>query len=424
MATDNGPTWLAIVDNQVDQLISSWHTHRVGLCAITLAAIGLVLAWRVGTGNWPSQTSELSPAPEGKAPRLRKPESRREQKELSANDDGPCLSPTESKPDLAHSQVSKPKVIAGKKPARAARRADVKTDKAARKAQPLIFFSSLTGTTERLASSVAENLKLLSSEQEYLLPPKLLDLSYVDLDDYFITGPKSLDSLSFHGLGYFYCVLIPSYDIDTIITTFLAHLDETHNDFRIDTAPLSTLLGYSVFGIGDKQGWPTEEQGFCSQAIEVDKWMAKLTGRKRAYPLGLGDVKSDIEASLTDWTTGVANALKDICASGSLGDGVPGSGAALESDEEEGDEEEGDDADMDVPDSTRKKRRKTLLADLEDVGGSNVASQRGAPLAIDFTTTSIYNAQSISVKEMVPETSCWPLLRFPFLPHHIANSVD
>src|SRR5437763_13745704 len=87
MATDNGPTWLAIVDNQVDQLIASWHTYRVGLCAITLDAVGLVLAWRGATGNWPSRTSERSPAPDGKAPRARRPEGRREQKEPSGNED-------------------------------------------------------------------------------------------------------------------------------------------------------------------------------------------------------------------------------------------------------------------------------------------------------------------------------------------------
>ena len=198
---------------------------------------------------------------------------------------------------------------------------------------------------------------------------------------------------------YFYCFLIPSYDIDTILNTFLAHLDETHNDFRIDTAPLSTLLGYSVFGIGDRQGWPTEETGFCTQAIEVDKWMAKLTGRKRAYPLGLGDVKGDVEGSLREWTVGVTNIVKEIGTSGSLGEGVPGSGDAIESDEED------EEADTDFPEPAHKKRQKTSLADLEDVGGSVAAIGKRAPLAVDFTTSSTNSAQLAPLKEMVPMTS-------------------
>ena len=63
------------------------------------------------------------------------------------------------------------------------------------------------------------------------------------------------------GVKYFYIVLQPSYDIDTILDNFTEHLQETHNDFRIDTAPLSSLVGYTVFGFGDKEGWPTEEEG-------------------------------------------------------------------------------------------------------------------------------------------------------------------
>jgi tRNA wybutosine-synthesizing protein 1 len=51
---------------------------------------------------------------------------------------------------------------------------------------------------------------------------------------------------------------IPTYNIDTIINTFLDHLNETHHDFRIDTASLSSLAGYSVFGFGDREGWPAD----------------------------------------------------------------------------------------------------------------------------------------------------------------------
>ena len=396
MDLGDGPVWPVIVADRVNQLISLWHTHRVGLCA-TVTVVFVLVVLRARTRKLPVRLLNLSPASEEKTPWLEEPESRNELNTLSENQQPKNLGPETLHLSVELSRLSGPRVVVGQKPARAARKADVTTGAALYKTQPLIFFSSLTGTTEKLASSFVENLKHLSSENKHILAPQLHDLSYVDLDDYFITGPKASTSLPLSAIRYFYCFLIPSYDIDTILNTFLSHLDETHHDFRIDTAPLSTLLGYSVFGIGDRQGWPTEETGFCSQAIEVDKWMAKLTGRKRAYPLGLGDTKSNVEASLNDWTGGVTDALKEISTSGSLGEGVSGSGDAIESDEEE--------ADADFADSSRKKRQKTSLADLEDVGGRGDGRQSSAPLAIDFTTRSTSTAQPTQLKEMVPTTS-------------------
>jgi tRNA wybutosine-synthesizing protein 1 len=256
----------------------------------------------------------------------------------------------------------------------------------------------LTGTTERLSKTVAAELESLATTQSTILKPEVYDLSYIDLDEYFISGPKTPKSVA--NVRYFYLLLIPSYDIDTILNTFLAHLDETHNDFRIDTAPLSALAGYTVFGIGDKEGWPTEEKGFCSQAVEVDKWMAKLTGRKRAYPLGLGDVKSTIEQATKEWTGGVCDVLQELSVSGTLGEGVPGSGFAVESDQED-EPDAGDDNDVDFPDSGRNKRRKLAnTTDLEDVGG------KSAPMAIDFTTYSATSASApVALKAMVPRES-------------------
>jgi tRNA wybutosine-synthesizing protein 1 len=397
MDLGDGPIWPLILADRIDQLISLWHTYRVGLCA-TIVTVVVLLVWRARTRKLPTRVSNLPPASEEKASWLEEQHNRDEEKQLSKDQERHSLALGQPKPSLERSHFAGPKIIAGQKPARAARKTNVTTDAAVPKIQPLVFFSSLTGTTEKLSSAFTESLKHLSSDSEHILPPRLHDLSYIDLDDYFITGPKISSSLPSLGLRYFYCLLIPSYDIDTIINTFVAHLDETHNDFRIDTAPLATLLGYSVFGIGDRQGWPTEEAGFCSQAIEVDRWMAKLTGRKRAYPLGLGDVKSNIESSLREWTAGVTDALKDVSARGSLGEGVPGSGDAVESDEE-------DEADTDFPDSSRRKRQKTSLADLEDVGGSNAAAQSRAPLAIDFTTSSMKMAQPAPLKEMVPAAS-------------------
>ncbi|KAF2188132.1 hypothetical protein K469DRAFT_660674 [Zopfia rhizophila CBS 207.26] len=258
--------------------------------------------------------------------------------------------------------------------------------------QPLIFFQSLSGTTERFASKYVENLSSwISTSQPIssLLEPQVHDLSYIEYDDYFISPPKGESHTR-----YFYLILLPTYNIDTVLSTFLENLQETHNDFRIDTAPLTGLLGYAVFGFGDKEGWPTEEEGFCSQAREVDKWMARLTGRKRAYPLGLGDVKMDAEQRLEEWRFGVQEALVEIREGRGLGEGVPGSGDPAESDED----------DIDIA---------------QDSGSEDVLIQSSlvntsisdAPIAMDFTTyksTTYKSTTSKSItqpQEMVPVTS-------------------
>ena len=275
--------------------------------------------------------------------------------------------------------------------------------------QPLIFFSSLTGRTEKCAQSLLSELRTsLKDISSTVLEPQIHDLSYIDFDDFYVTPPKS------HKIGqhiqYFYLILLPSYNIDTALDSFLAHLQETHHDFRVDTAPLSGLAGYSVFGFGDKEGWTTEQEGFCSQAIEVDKWMAKLTGRKRAYPLGLGDVKSDSEQRLCEWKDGVMKTLLDIAIHGSLGEGVAGSGDAVESEDEE---------ETTKPEPTtyqrpakRKRLQKNLpVNDLEDLGGkaslqsAEPSTASSSPLPIDFTTSSPKSTTTERPKAMVPESS-------------------
>ncbi|KAB8342757.1 hypothetical protein FH972_022355 [Carpinus fangiana] len=260
--------------------------------------------------------------------------------------------------------------------------------------QPLVFFSSLGGSTEKYAGDL---LKTLPSALTTAAPsasniraPQLLDLSYIEYEDYFTGLPKSDESIA-----YVYLILLPTYNIDTNLSNFLEHLQETHYDFRVDTASLSGILGYSVFGFGDREGWPTEAEGFCSQAKEVDKWMAKLTARRRAYPLGMGDVKSDLKQRLGEWQSGIVDVIIDLAAGGSLGEGVPGSGNAVESDEED-DELDG------------QSRKPPDLADLETLGG-NMDSEE--PLAVDFTTygrmQSSKPAQPApsAPKEMVPKTS-------------------
>lgn len=283
------------------------------------------------------------------------------------------------------------------------------------KIQPLVFFSSLTGTTERCAQSLLGELQ--ESFKDYsstIIEPQIHDLSYIDYDDFYVTPPKS--HKTDEPVQYFYLLLLPSYNIDTALDNFLAHLQETHHDFRIDTAPLSGLAGYSVFGFGDGEEWSTEAEGFCSQAVEVDKWMAKLTGRKRAYPMGLGDVKSDSQRRLGEWRDGVVKVLLDIAAHGGLGEGVAGSGDAVESEEE--------DADEVVKLGTTPKTGAGRLAkrgrpqktsrvdDLEDLGGKaslqsgdDISSQSRSPLPIDFTTSSLASTTPHIPKAMVPASS-------------------
>jgi tRNA wybutosine-synthesizing protein 1 len=282
------------------------------------------------------------------------------------------------------------------------------------KIQVLIFFSSLTGTTEKTAKVFTEQLAKSQADSAIFLEPQLLDLSYIDYDEYFITPPKGEP-----GTSYFYLLLLPTYNIDTVLDNFLEHLQETHHDFRIDTAPLSPLLGYSVFGFGDREGWPTEEEGFCSQAREVDKWMAKLTARKRAFPLGMGDPKRDATERLKEWKEGVEDVLAHIAETGSLGEGVVGSGDAVESDVEDVDEDDGEVLFEEQEVAKRKSRlqKKDTLNDLEDIGGTlnktpsaqNVESS--APLEVDFTTyskggrpTAPPTAPAVT-KEMVPKNS-------------------
>ncbi|KAJ8124670.1 hypothetical protein O1611_g8969 [Lasiodiplodia mahajangana] len=277
------------------------------------------------------------------------------------------------------------------------------SDDSSRRTQVLVFYSSLTTTTEKIANDFAQNLSALleggaDSRKDYFLKPTVLDLAQVDYDEYFISPPKHTDTTM--PVDYFYLFLIPSYNIDTINDNLLEHLQETHHDFRIDTAPLSGLLGYSVFGLGDREGWPTEEDGFCFQAKEVDRWMAKLTGRKRAYPLGIGDKKQDLTDRLREWTDGVTDVLKLTATTGSLGEGVPGSGDADESDYEYASGDDGDEVEVEASTTLRRRKntKKSNIDDVEDLGrmiNSSQADSKGSkgptPIAIDFTT---YNKPS------------------------------
>ncbi len=382
---ESGP-WPFVVADWLNRYLGFWHQHRILAVGACLALVLIVQGFRRGRASAQRTQHGLSPSTAEKASWLEP------SIEGASGKSTQVVRNTPSAGTVEQTQKTQPaRVVSGRKPSvRSGREAAAWTPVEA--LQPLVFYTSLTGTTERLGKDLAARLEALSSSKMSILKPRIYDLSHIDLDDYFVSGPKTASLQS--GVRYFYILLIPSYDIDTILNTFLAHLDDTHHDFRIDTNPLSILAGYSVFGVGDKEGWSTEEKGFCSQAIEVDKWMAKLTGRKRAYPLGLGDVKGRLGNALNEWCNGICLTLNDIMTRGTLGEGVTGSGDPFESDVE--------DADDDFPDRGRKKRqKKSQTADLEDVGGK----QSAIPLAIDFTTYTPHRSSSTPLKAMVPKES-------------------
>jgi tRNA wybutosine-synthesizing protein 1 len=376
------------------ELLLIWHHHRIPLLfsAVALAAFLRLALYARGRREKVS-TSPVPGSPvEKKAVELR-PEWLPENTTLNTstlNVEDHAEDHTAAVATIAKTRKG-PKTVKGKKTPKktvlSAPNFDHKTDKI----QPIVFFQSLSGTTERYATQFAKVFVEWTTGCEQsvsFLEPQIHDISYIEYDDYFISPPKAEASTK-----HFYIILLPTYNIDTVLDNFLENLQETHNDFRIDTAPLRSLLGYSVFGFGDKEGWPTEEEGFCSQAREVDRWMARLTGRKRAYPLGMGDIRADATDRLQEWRLGVQEALVEIAEGRGLGEGVPGSGDPAESDEEE-----------DVEDDNNQSTR---VDEIEELG--SMVDSSSTPIPVDFTT---YKSKSKPLvksttvpKEMVPTTS-------------------
>ncbi|RSL86028.1 hypothetical protein CEP51_003030 [Fusarium floridanum] len=374
------------LDSFVEELVDVWHIHRTPILVAALVVLGTLRIYLTFIGR---KTELVALTEAYKEPP--KPKAVVEAKT-------PAVETIDEKKDV---KPQGPRRIKGGIARKPSKKNEQEKD-ITRPIMVLIFFSSITTKTDKIAQAYLKELEVKQEELakqsgRQFLKPELKDLTEIDFDDYFIAPPKM------HGdVDYFYTFLIPSYNIDTINDTFLEHLQETHHDFRIDTAPLSGLLGYSVFGFGDKENWPTEGEGFCFQAKEVDKWMAKLTSRKRAYPVGMGDMKSDHEERLQEWTKGVEEVIEHVARTGNLGEGLPGSGAAEESDVEDiaEDEDDGEVLFEDDDTSDPKKKNGRPLDDVEDLGrmirkddGSTVQK---APLAVDFTTYS-------STKKMVPQ---------------------
>lgn len=380
----------------METLLSSWHDLRVPLLLAALAIAAGVQIWLHYSRPAPSSALEHQKKEKKEeqslplaAPAYLSPNLEVFEKSLPRTDPTPSAANNPLKRKLR----GEPKRIVGRRAGSPKQKQD-DLQQRIEQVQPLVFFSTLSGSTEKAATRLVESLPTtLQTPTNNILKPKLLDLSDIDYDDYFTALPKA-DPSAF-ATRYFYFILVPSYNIDTYLDNFLEHLRETHHDFRIDTAPLSNILGYAVFGFGDRTSWPTEEEGFCSQAIEVDRWMARLTAKRRAYPVGMGDISSDAAVKLEQWSSGVEDVVKDLACGKTLGEGAPGSGDAAESDDEEEDV------------APQKKKNVDDVTDMENLGTLiDKPSTADGPLPVDFTTyTSTSSSATPAPKAMVPKSS-------------------
>lgn len=163
-----------------------------------------------------------------------------------------------------------------------------------------IFYTTLTGSSKRIASELYENLISIKgrSASTNLLS---LDDDVDDLEEYFMRTPKQ-ESPSI------YLMVLPSYETDSPIDYFLEHLKDTYQDFRVNKYPLQSLAGYAVLGLGDSESWGGEK--FCYQAKLADRWLAKLGGR-RLFPLGQNCMKHDELKKATEWIGRFCELLSD-----------------------------------------------------------------------------------------------------------------
>ena len=163
------------------------------------------------------------------------------------------------------------------------------------KSQIYIFYTTLTGSSQRIAKSLYEKLTGLELDKE----PKLLSLDddVDDLEEYFLKVPEE---------NAIYLLVLPSYETDSPIDYFLEHLIDTFQDFRVDKYPLRKINGFSVLGLGDSESWSGEK--FCYQSKLADKWLGKL-GARRLYPLGQVCMKYQGEPKAQEWIQNFASML-------------------------------------------------------------------------------------------------------------------
>ncbi|KAG5419867.1 YPO7 [Candida metapsilosis] len=213
-------------------------------------------------------------------------------------------SATTSLPKTVRSRAKRsPKIIKASKPASSQQLEPVLTKSQVdlKKSQIYIFYTTLTGSSLRLAKALHEKLHLMELTHE----PKLLSLDddVDDLEKFFLKTPKDDENTK-----NIYVLVLPSYETDSPIDYFLEHLIDTYQDFRVDKYPLRSILGFAVLGLGDSESWSGDK--FCYQAKLADKWLGKLGGR-RLYPLGEVCMKYEGEPKAKEWIQNFAELLVD-----------------------------------------------------------------------------------------------------------------
>ncbi|KAK6458156.1 Fe-S oxidoreductase [Scheffersomyces xylosifermentans] len=167
--------------------------------------------------------------------------------------------------------------------------------------QIYIFYTSLTGSSQRVASALQTKLEGLEGLKS---KPKLMSLDddVDDLEEFFMKTPDNGATKNI------YVLVLPSYETDSPIDYFLEHLKDTYQDFRVDKYPMTALLGFAVLGLGDSESWSGEK--FCYQAKLADRWMGKLGGR-RLFPVGEVCMKYEGEPRTNEWIQNFASLLAD-----------------------------------------------------------------------------------------------------------------
>lgn len=198
-------------------------------------------------------------------------------------------------------QTSIPKSVKlrKRKPRAAAKviKAKLPLDLALTKRPIYLFYTTLTGLSQRVAKTLLETLTLMAEDNDLPMPKMLsLDDDVDDLEEYFLKSPKNA----------IYVLVLPSYETDSPIDYFLEHLKDVAQDFRIDKYPLQKV-SFAVLGLGDQESWPNK---FCYQAQLADKWMGKL-GAQRLFPVGQVCMKYDGELAAHAWGHKLAQMIQE-----------------------------------------------------------------------------------------------------------------
>jgi hypothetical protein len=190
-----------------------WHEHRIPIILSTLFVLSLVRIYLHST----QQREELRVLPKayeklpqnGSAGAVEKPK-------VVVKDDDSEGSESPKTGSEKRGTKQGPKRIKGDVSKKGRGGTDAGSDE--RKIQVLVFYSSLTTTTEKVTQTFTEELAAslgCTTEKKTdskFLPPRVLDLAEIDLDEYFIAPPKPETEQT----DLFYLFIIPSYNIDSI----------------------------------------------------------------------------------------------------------------------------------------------------------------------------------------------------------------